>query len=615
MSDILDDDCDSEEIDWHGAPVPPPGVPEVPVICEMTETYQELSFRCPHCDQVHYLATPHGGYGLQDSNCGQGEYFLRDPLAGEVVDLTSYRSVKTVPYDAVRNPAGFNTAELAEIAKREKARRIEAFVEDYREWLIDPIGPEPPGAEAAKDQIKWQSYLWRCSIGDHDAAYESVFGEQDEEAQEDARIRNYYINERGFPADVINRAILPENATKLELERQEYANHVLDTLLEKDKVEQQAIETGMELGKLLSIHAWVERDITPLDRLLGDLLTTTSRTFLVGRTGTGKTMLGLQIACHIAAGVDFLHWRAHRPARVLYIDGEMPAELIRSRSIDALRRLGMDAHVPPSNLWILGRDSEEELGKRFTGLGPLPPLNTTDGHKYINRLVNLCHFDLVIFDNVMSLVTGDVKEETTWSGCLPLVQHLTNQKVGQLWFDHTGHDATRQYGSSTKAWRFDSVGIMTPHDGNGDELVFTLSFDHPGKSRRRTPDNWRDFQDVQISLIDDEWTFEPVVRKASKASQGESARVKPKIGKDATILFNTINECRSEWRSLPEGSEFPKSGLGMPRQAVRDKFYRKMDPETSADTKRGLFRRAWVDLLAAKLIGLDGNWIWLIAAE
>src|SRR4051812_5889768 len=87
-------------------------------------------------------------------------------------------------------------------------------------------------------------------------------------------------------------------------------------------------KTIAALRTLLSVESWAERDIPEPDRLLGDLLTTTTRVFLVGRTGLGKTLLGLAIAAGVASGQGFLHWPAARPARVLYLDGEMPAELI-----------------------------------------------------------------------------------------------------------------------------------------------------------------------------------------------------------------------------------------------------------------------------------------------
>src|ERR1700744_154153 len=106
----------------------------------------------------------------------------------------------------------------------------------------------------------------------------------------------------------------------------------------------EAAETADAIRKLLSIQAWAAKDIPPPDHLLGDLLTTTTRMFLVGRTGLGKTHMGLRLACGMAGGPGFLHWRCSRPARVVYIDGEMPSELIKSRSPDELRRA---SDIPP----------------------------------------------------------------------------------------------------------------------------------------------------------------------------------------------------------------------------------------------------------------------------
>ena len=109
--------------------------------------------------------------------------------------------------------------------------------------------------------------------------------------------------------------------------------------------------------------------------------------------------------------------------------------------------------------------------------------------------------DLIIFDNVMSLITGDMKDEIPWTETLPLIATLTDKRIGQLWCDHTGHNQDRQYGSSTKAWRFDAVGIMTPladEQYSPSSTGFTLSFDHPGKARRRTPDNWNQFAPITI---------------------------------------------------------------------------------------------------------------------
>ncbi len=139
------------------------------------------------------------------------------------------------------------------------------------------------------------------------------------------------------------------------------------------------------LREFLAIEAWAERDIPPPDRLLGDLVTTTTRMFLVGRTGLGKTMLGFGLACGMASGAGFLHWRATRPAKVLYIDGEMPGELIRSRAIDALRRA--DIVPTPGHLAIYSRDMEDDFVSLFPDLGTMPPLNTEAGQQWVVALI------------------------------------------------------------------------------------------------------------------------------------------------------------------------------------------------------------------------------------
>ena len=187
-----------------------------------------------------------------------------------------------------------------------------------------------------------------------------------------------------------------------------------------------------DLTTLLSIQAWAERHIPPPVRLLGDLVTTTSRTFIVGRTGLGKTMFGLAIACGIASGAGFLHSRSTRPARVLVIDGEMPGELIKARAIDALRRVRMPPR--PNNLLIYSRDMEEEISRRIPSLGTLAPLNTAEGMRFVLALIDAVGgVDVVIFDNVMSLVAGDQKDEVPWSETLPLVDALTAGRIGQVW--------------------------------------------------------------------------------------------------------------------------------------------------------------------------------------
>jgi hypothetical protein len=294
------------------------------------------------------------------------------------------------------------------------------------------------------------------------------------------------------------------------------------------------------LRSFLGIETWTRRPLPKPERLLGDLVTTTTRTFLVGRTGLGKTLLAFAMACGMASGEGFLHWRSSRPAKVLVIDGEMPGELIRQRAIDTLRHT---TKAPDAGqLLIFARDLEDDFAKQFPSLGLMPTLNTKAGRNWVLALIDeIGGVDVVIFDNVMSLLDGDQKDEVPWSDTLLLVQSLTAKRIGQIWLDHTGHNSNHQYGSSTKAWRFDSVGIMTPLSDDQTtrgEVAFRLSFEHPGKCRRRTPDNWQDFEACTIRLAGDRWSCDEVSPVAKQATGLEA--VGPLFRKFHAALIGAI---------------------------------------------------------------------------
>lgn len=353
------------------------------------------------------------------------------------------------------------------------------------------------------------------------------------------------------------------------------------------------------LQEFLSAEGWVEKEIPPADRLLGDFITTTTRSFLVGATGMGKTLLGLGLAQGMASGQGFLHWQSTRPARVLYVDGEMPSELIKARVADALRRGG--GQGVPGNLFIIARDDEDEFAKRFPSIGRFAPLNTKEGQTFILELIGkLGGVDAVVFDNVMSLIAGDQKDEVPWSETLPLVTELTKMRVGQVWCDHTGHDRGRQYGSSTKAWRFDAVGIMTAlpdAETAPGELAFTLSFDHPGKARRRTPENWRDFETRTIRLADDRWTSE---------SAGDAKKVAmPKLSPKAKQFYHSlldalaISDVPGKTTKRAWFAECVRVGMA---DALADS-----DDYATRDRKQREFRKYLSMLKAGGLIGVNGD--------
>jgi hypothetical protein len=200
----------------------------------------------------------------------------------------------------------------------------------------------------------------------------------------------------------------------------------------------------------------------------------------------------MAIAGHSAIGRGFLHWRAQRPSRILYVDGEMARRLFKQRLADLVRRLG----EIPKTLFPFSHEDIENFA----------PLNTAAGVAILNGLIDkVGGVDGVWFDNIMSLIAGDMKEEEGWRQTLPLVTSLTKRGIAQVWLHHTGHDETRGYGTKTREWRMDNVIHLTTEPRPDTDLSFRLEF---RKARTRTPETRRDFQDATIALVNDEWIAE-----------------------------------------------------------------------------------------------------------
>ena len=154
----------------------------------------------------------------------------------------------------------------------------------------------------------------------------------------------------------------------------------------------------------LLLSAWLKREL-PLRRfLLGNVLCTTSRWIVYGETGVGKTLLAADIAAAIAAGASFLNWQGSgRRARVMYLDGEMPAETFKERMEIIARRYGADIQLYGYNRDVLGD-------------GEMPPLNTPEGEKWLWREIEAVKPDLIVFDSIMCLLAGSMSEEESGAG-------------------------------------------------------------------------------------------------------------------------------------------------------------------------------------------------------
>jgi hypothetical protein len=92
-----------------------------------------------------------------------------------------------------------------------------------------------------------------------------------------------------------------------------------------------AVVTSSELAGLT---------LSPRQRLLGDWFCEGDQGMIYAYRGVGKTWLALMMAKALSQAGSVGEWQAHAPTKVLYIDGEMPADLMRARDQGLSQGLG-----------------------------------------------------------------------------------------------------------------------------------------------------------------------------------------------------------------------------------------------------------------------------------
>lgn len=348
---------------------------------------------------------------------------------------------------------------------------------------------------------------------------------------------------------------------------------------------------------ILATADWLRRDISRPEPLLGTWLTTTSRVMLYAPTGLGKTMLGLGLGMAIAAGAAFLKWDGCRPRRVLYVDGEMSSRLLKERLAGEVERLratlGKTGDWVPGNFYVLSHEDIENFA----------PLDTPEGREAIEEVIRrIGGVDLIIFDNIMSLISGDMKDEEGWARTLPWIKSLTKRKVGEVWVHHTGHDGTHSYGTKTREWQLDTVIHADTVKREDTDVSMKLVFE---KARERRPDNRAEFAEVVVALVDDEWTW-------SDAAPPPKENNKPRRGpKTAPIALDALREAIDAVGKPPASSHIPNSVRKVVTADEWRSYSKLKGISAGGDRAHQLaFKACWEHLVATKQVGAWNGQVW-----
>jgi hypothetical protein len=261
----------------------------------------------------------------------------------------------------------------------------------------------------------------------------------------------------------------------------------------------------------------------------------------------------------------------------------MSRRLLRQRIADAAVRLGSE----PTGSHALSAEDVEGFA----------PLNTARGQAYLDRLfAEIGEPDLIIFDSIMCLLIGDMKEGESWAQVMPWVRSLTRRCIGQIWVHHTGHDETRSYGDKTREWQLDTVMHMEPVARENSDLSFCLEF---RKARERTPATRADFQIARIALSGDKWTVEAtgVVRAGHVSPLGLKflTALQSALASDQSKSYHGQRAVTVEcWRSECVALGLLETGSPIPPAA------------------RSLFSKHRRELIAANRIASDEQFAWAI---
>jgi hypothetical protein len=334
----------------------------------------------------------------------------------------------------------------------------------------------------------------------------------------------------------------------------------------------------------LLLSAWLKRDIPLRDYLLGGVLCTTSRWFVFGETGIGKTLVAMQIAGAIAAGASFLKWGGQRRGRVMYLDGEMPMGTFKERM-----QLVADRYGSEIELYGYNRDALGDEG--------MPPLNTDFGQAWLKREIEAIKPDVIIFDSVMCLLIGSMSEQETWMPVRPFVRWLTSKKVAQIWLDHA-NDVGKAFGDKTRQWEMEAVVKLSKVEG--DDTAILLEFT---KARLRTPETASQFLPIVIHLGD--WGCE-VAGNGAPVKRNEVEAVADAFMK----AFDRLADGTAKTPGL-DGNLVQKVAADAIRNELKKRgFLEKDENGKITATGRSHFRRAKTALLGKGKILETDDLIW-----
>lgn len=226
-------------------------------------------------------------------------------------------------------------------------------------------------------------------------------------------------------------------------------------------------ESSRTIVDAVGMGEFLQMRFPPREYLLKPWLTTTGLVMIDAPAGHGKTWLALSIGYAVAGGQPLLGWSCERPGRVLYVDGELPGELLQRR----LAVLGPT--LPAESFVVLSRSQFEAQGEL------MPDLGTEEGRNALDAIIERHQIDLIILDSVSTLVrSGTDNDVESWREIQDW--SLTHRAKGRavIYLHHHGRSGQPR-GTSAREIVLDARIKMAMDDTakvEADETAFKIEF-------------------------------------------------------------------------------------------------------------------------------------------
>jgi len=259
-----------------------------------------------------------------------------------------------------------------------------------------------------------------------------------------------------------------------------------------------AVVARIEPLRALDVHALALMKFKPRAVILDPWLHAQDLVMVFASRGVGKTHFAISIAYAIATGTRFAKWHAPRPAKVLYLDGELPGAMMQQRLLTHCP----DIEPAPGFLRVFTPDLLDD-GR------PMPDLSTYTGQEEVEAVIEP-DTEVIVVDNLSAWArSGRENEAESWLPVADWILSLRRRGIAVILIHHAGKGGT-QRGTSKREDLLDVViGLSRPQDYQASQgAVFVAEFT---KARALTGEAAESIE-LQLGGTDQkaEWTWRTV---------------------------------------------------------------------------------------------------------